>query len=120
METNNQQTEQQVQNKEEIIVNENEDIVKKEELTSGDKKELNSLKKEFRDFKKNIVKSLVEKYNIYADVDMKKLNFNSLNDLEFSILDFCEKRGISYKKPQITNVATDSHVITENKKGFYL
>lgn len=84
--------------KKEIKVN----FLKKSEIGNQTTKELQETKKELINLKKNFAKSFCEKYEIMADINLDKLNYETLDSLEHSLLKYCEESNIKYKvlKPE--------------------
>lgn len=75
-------------------------FLKKSEIGNQTTKELEKTKKELINLKKSFVKSLAEKYEINNDIDLDKLNYDSLDNLESSLLKYCEESNVKYRVPK--------------------
>lgn len=80
----------------------NNNVLKKSEIGNQTSKELEKMKNELLNLKKSFVKSLAEKYEINSDINLDKLNYESIDSLEHSLLKYCEDSNIKYKvlKPE--------------------
>lgn len=93
-------------------------VLKKSEIGNQTTKELEKTKNELLNLKKSFVKSFAEKYEINSDINLDKLNYESIDNLEHSLLKFCEDNNIKYKvlKPE---TEIDKQIKQPNKKIYF-
>lgn len=94
-------------------------VLKKSEIGNQTTKELEETKKELINLKKNFAKSLCEKYEISADINLDKLNYETLNSLEHSLLKFCDDKNIKYKVLSNPETEIDKQIKQPYKKIYF-